>query len=517
MNTFSTVRAVSLVIRAEKLPWVAVNYISRPPLSRKGAAILRMDVTVVLVRYLVTSPESHLLEILHDRAVGAIRPHAASAPARLDHDSWASASDRDLSVSGRGHRNQRNGAIQRNSSILPSRAGYDRDTLCLRRRRLVTSKRHQDLWLHHHGPGHVVHLGHEAGSLHEDPAAHHVLRSGRRPAHLLHRSGRRDQLCLQHPWGLHQGRKHPALRPVQLPAHFLQCLRHLGPHRARKELRSKRRVRSRSIRSSSATSSVENGVESDVFWGPVLLIQLFSPPSFFLFFLGSRRTYRLINICFLVGAIMPIPTYYLTRRFPKSFLRYVNWPLIFAGISVAGRRRWNSHNQWFNRGNCAGWMVSRFEAAMFETTTHILRIPPPPGSFSAGLTPELFALQVMHMKDSYAAWVGVATGEMQQEWLQQRGGQAAADEEDDEELRAALRAAGRSGEAAGAAPPSQGLPAGAIGVEWAVAMLRPQNASVSGSSLFRTSADVALPMSQRIGELASSAPLAKRFSDSLLP
>ncbi|KAL9939609.1 hypothetical protein V8E36_001426 [Tilletia maclaganii] len=32
---------------------------------------------------------------------------------------------------------------------------------------------------------------------------------------------------------------------------------------------------------------------------------------------------------FLIGAIVPIPTYFLAKRFPRTFLRYLHWPLIF--------------------------------------------------------------------------------------------------------------------------------------------------------------------------------------------
>lgn len=41
--------------------------------------------------------------------------------------------------------------------------------------------------------------------------------------------------------------------------------------------------------------------------------------------------YNAILYFFLAGAIVPIPTWWLARRYPKSWLRYVSWPVIFTG------------------------------------------------------------------------------------------------------------------------------------------------------------------------------------------
>jgi len=37
---------------------------------------------------------------------------------------------------------------------------------------------------------------------------------------------------------------------------------------------------------------------------------------------------------FLIGAIAPIPLYFLSRRFPLSFWRYVNMPIFFGGTGA---------------------------------------------------------------------------------------------------------------------------------------------------------------------------------------
>ena len=158
---------------------------------------------------------------------------------------------------------------------------------------------------------------------------------------------------------------------------------------------------------------------------------------------------------------------------------------------------------------------------LFSTVTYLIAVPSPPSSLSGSSSPSLFAMQVLQMQDSYQVWVGLATEAMCQEWQMSKNKDATqaspqrigGDEEEDEELKAALKAAGRDVpqsttiEASGKRSASR-VPAGSLATEWAVAMVQPGPASsaapsVRGSSLFRTTADLSLPMAQRIGEIDS--------------
>lgn len=53
--------------------------------------------------------------------------------------------------------------------------------------------------------------------------------------------------------------------------------------------------------------------------------------------LGAQRVFGIGSVYapylwfFLVGAIVPVITWYLARRYPKSIWRFVNWPIIFGG------------------------------------------------------------------------------------------------------------------------------------------------------------------------------------------
>ncbi|KAL0578485.1 hypothetical protein V5O48_003534, partial [Marasmius crinis-equi] len=60
-----------------------------------------------------------------------------------------------------------------------------------------------------------------------------------------------------------------------------------------------------------------------VIWGAIGPQRLFSP--------GQPYNFTLYFL--LIGAILPIPLYFLARRYPLSFWRYVNIPLMFSGVA----------------------------------------------------------------------------------------------------------------------------------------------------------------------------------------
>ncbi|KAJ9098838.1 hypothetical protein QFC20_005892 [Naganishia adeliensis] len=75
---------------------------------------------------------------------------------------------------------------------------------------------------------------------------------------------------------------------------------------------------------------------TDIWWCPST--QTFGTASIIWGAIGPQRTfgkgqlYAQFNWFWLIGAVVPIPTYFLAKRYPKSFWRYVNWPVIFSGV-----------------------------------------------------------------------------------------------------------------------------------------------------------------------------------------
>ncbi|CAD6909135.1 unnamed protein product [Tilletia controversa] len=151
--------------------------------------------------------------------------------------------------------------------------------------------------------------------------------------------------------------------------------------------------------------------------------------------------------------------------------------------------------------------------AQLQTTTHLISIPArspsAPGQDPFSPQNAQFVVNIIHLRDSLAVWVGSAPRDVveraRRKTRQSRtGAEAEAGKGDadalDRELADAMRQAGRLEEADESEYRSR-PPCGSLATEWAVVMSRPgqsANEPPLGSSLFRTNADVALPMSQRL-------------------
>lgn len=89
---------------------------------------------------------------------------------------------------------------------------------------------------------------------------------------------------------------------------------------------------------------------SAMVWGGIGPSRLFSKGSLY---------YPLVYF-FLIGAILPIPFYYLARRYPLSFWRYVNIPVMMAGISVMPPATGINFSSWFAFGAFFQFFMRRF-------------------------------------------------------------------------------------------------------------------------------------------------------------
>lgn len=56
--------------------------------------------------------------------------------------------------------------------------------------------------------------------------------------------------------------------------------------------------------------------------------------------------YNPILFFFLFGALIPIPTWLLARRYPKSWIRLVNWPVIFTGTGLIPPATGINYSSW---------------------------------------------------------------------------------------------------------------------------------------------------------------------------
>ncbi|KAF7335307.1 OPT oligopeptide transporter [Mycena sanguinolenta] len=88
-------------------------------------------------------------------------------------------------------------------------------------------------------------------------------------------------------------------------------------------------------------SSVNVFATASLTWGGIGPHRLFSPGGM----------YNALLYGFLIGALSPIPFYYLARRYPLSYWRYVNMPVFFGGVGAIPAA---------SAYNYAGWALTGF-------------------------------------------------------------------------------------------------------------------------------------------------------------
>jgi hypothetical protein len=75
---------------------------------------------------------------------------------------------------------------------------------------------------------------------------------------------------------------------------------------------------------------------------------------------------------FLIGAAAPIPFYFLARRFPLSFWRYINIPVFFAGVSAMPPATGINYSSWIMTGFVFQWWMRRFHFRWWMRYNYIL-------------------------------------------------------------------------------------------------------------------------------------------------
>lgn len=122
---------------------------------------------------------------------------------------------------------------------------------------------------------------------------------------------------------------------------------------------------------------------ASLIWGGIGPQRIFSPGAM----------YNPILWFFFIGAVLPIPFYYLSRRFPLSYWRYVNIPVIFAGIGSMPPATGINYSSWLIVGFFFNWFMRRYHFRWWMRYNYILA-----AGLDAGVAISLlfifFALQV---------------------------------------------------------------------------------------------------------------------------
>ncbi|KDQ54878.1 hypothetical protein JAAARDRAFT_37990 [Jaapia argillacea MUCL 33604] len=89
------------------------------------------------------------------------------------------------------------------------------------------------------------------------------------------------------------------------------------------------------------------------------------------FFSYGALYYPLVYF-FLIGAIAPIPFYFLARRYPHSFWRYINMPVFFAGVGALPPASGINYSAWALVGFIFQYWMRRFHFRWWMRYNYIL-------------------------------------------------------------------------------------------------------------------------------------------------
>ncbi|TFK28466.1 OPT superfamily oligopeptide transporter [Coprinopsis marcescibilis] len=101
---------------------------------------------------------------------------------------------------------------------------------------------------------------------------------------------------------------------------------------------------------------------ASVIWGGVGPAKLFSPGSM----------YSGLLYFFLIGTVLPIPFYFLARRYPLSFWRYINIPIFFAGLSAMPPASGINYISWATVGFIFNYVIRRFHFRWWMRYNYVL-------------------------------------------------------------------------------------------------------------------------------------------------
>lgn len=101
---------------------------------------------------------------------------------------------------------------------------------------------------------------------------------------------------------------------------------------------------------------------SSIIWGAIGPARLISP----------GQMYSGLLWFFAAGAIAPIPFYFLAKRYPLSFWRYVNMPVFFAGVGAMPPASGINYASWVLTGFIFNYCIRRFHFRWWMRYNYIL-------------------------------------------------------------------------------------------------------------------------------------------------
>ena len=102
-----------------------------------------------------------------------------------------------------------------------------------------------------------------------------------------------------------------------------------------------------------------------------------------MFDIGQR--YAGLLLFFPIGILLPIPFYFLARRYPLSFWRYINIPVFFAGLGAMPPASGINYISWALTGFIFNYLIRKFHFRWWMRYNYILSAALDAGSAIAGI------------------------------------------------------------------------------------------------------------------------------------
>lgn len=104
---------------------------------------------------------------------------------------------------------------------------------------------------------------------------------------------------------------------------------------------------------------------ASIIWGVIGPRRIFS----------SGQLYSNLMYFFLIGAGVPVVSYFVQKRFPHSFLRYVNWPVVFTGTGLIPPATPANYASWCFVGFIFNYVIRRRSFSWWAKYNCAFRLP----------------------------------------------------------------------------------------------------------------------------------------------
>ncbi|CAE6398593.1 unnamed protein product [Rhizoctonia solani] len=101
---------------------------------------------------------------------------------------------------------------------------------------------------------------------------------------------------------------------------------------------------------------------ASLIWGGIGPARAFNP----------GQIYYPLTFCFLIGAVLPIPLYFLARRYPHSWFKYVNMPVVFTGTGNLPPASGINYSSWVMVGFIFQYWIRRRHFGWWSRYNYIL-------------------------------------------------------------------------------------------------------------------------------------------------